>query len=261
MHIVGQRNSLYVIALIFATLLASYSMLWITGTTLQEAQDVNWFFSSKELQDPPFFSSMVRLSLWKFELVTISFISCFSSLLAQGDSSWLDYWTAPAPMGVWVMMLHGDVHWPAFRAGISTMSALAFLYLIRCSLHAAALKKNIPNVTRKGPEPSSPKAGHSLRRTSSAGHTKARREPLSLGKILENGYGYSQLLAALTGGIAVAPAVAASLTLFKVRMKQLQFHVYQFSQLMILYLLCSAWLRGRWASIWFYPAGLYILLD
>lgn len=192
MHIVGQSNSLYVIGLIFATLFASYSMLWITGTSLEEAQEMNWFFSAKELQDPPFFSTS-----------------------STGDSFWTS-WTAPAPMGVWVMMFHEDIHWPSFRSGISTMSALAFLYLIRCSLHAAALKKNIPNVTRKAPEPNSPAVSHGLRRQSSAGITKQHhREPLSLGKILENGYGYSQLFAALTGGIAVAPAVAASLTLFK----------------------------------------------
>ena len=57
MHIVGQRNSLYVIGLIFATLFSSYAMLWLTGTSLQQAQEMNWFFSSKELQDPPFFAS------------------------------------------------------------------------------------------------------------------------------------------------------------------------------------------------------------
>ena len=121
-----------------------------------------------------------------------------------------------------MVIFDGDVHWPSFRAGISTMSSLAFLYLIRSSLHTAALKKNIPHVTRKAPEPVSPtitaSIHQSFRRNSSNGDTKGRlRKPLTLGKILETGYGYSQLLAALSGGIAVAPAVAASLTLFKVQ--------------------------------------------
>lgn len=202
MHIVGQRNSLYVIALIFATLFASYGMLWFTDTSLEEAQEMNWFFSSKELQDPPFFSSSASAI----------------------DDGWWSSWTVPAPLGVWAMLFHGDVHWPSFQAGISTMSALAFLYLIRCSLHSAALKKNIPNVTRKQPQsdPSSPKQQQrnsfslSLRRSTRSSHcNKHPREPLSLGKILEKGYAYSQIVAALSGGIAVAPAVAASLTLFK----------------------------------------------
>ena len=54
MHIVAQKNSLYVIGLIFATLFCSYAMLWITETSLEQAQEQNWFFSSKELQDPSF---------------------------------------------------------------------------------------------------------------------------------------------------------------------------------------------------------------
>jgi hypothetical protein len=115
------------------------------------------------------------------------------------------------------MVFHGDVHWPSFRAGLSTMSALAFLYLIRCSLHAAALKKNIPNVTRhKNYDQSLASPTAPIRRRAPSGSAKPRQEPLTLGKILEKGYGYSQLLAALTGGIATAPAVASSLTFFKV---------------------------------------------
>ena len=219
MHIVGQRNSLYVIGLIFATLFSSYAMLWLTGTSLQQAQEMNWFFSSKELQDPPFFASTSSVRYQPFICQGTPYTySCLRSLClhVRKDATWWSSWTAPAPMGVWVMLAHGDVHWPSFRAGISTMSALAFLYLIRCSLHAAALKKNVPNVTRKTPEAASPTVNQSVRRSSIGTSGKAHREQLSLGKILENGYGYSQLFAALTGGIAVAPAVAASLTLFKV---------------------------------------------
>ncbi|CAB9515417.1 solute carrier family 26 [Seminavis robusta] len=188
MYIVAERNSLYVIALIFATVLSSYSILWITGTSLDAAQDMNWFFSAKDLQDPPFFSS------------------------EDEESAWWWSWAAPAPMGVWVMMLHGDVHWPSFRAGLATMSALVFLYVIRCSLHAAALKKNLPNVTRAAAQ--QPPA-HVI----SSSNTKTAKEP-SLGEILENGYGYSQLLAALTGGIATAPALGSASTLFKVGLGQ-----------------------------------------
>jgi hypothetical protein len=100
------------------------------------------------------------------------------------------------------------------------MLALAFLYLVRCSLHSAALKKNIPNVTRKQPEPSSPVSGRKIyHRHGSGGSShdddKNQTKPLTLGFILEHGYGYSQIVAALFGGITVAPSVAASLTLFK----------------------------------------------
>ena len=117
-----------------------------------------------------------------------------------------------------MVFFDGNVHWPSFRAGISTMSSLAFLYLIRCSLHTAALKKNIPNVTRKTPECESPTISASIRKGTHRQHSDIKNrhhEPLSLSMMLEKGYGYSQIWAALAGGIAVAPALGASLTLFK----------------------------------------------
>ena len=91
-------------------------------------------------------------------------------------------------------------------SGIPTATALAFLYLIRCSLHAAALKKNVPNVTRNAPPHSNEDAASS-----------EKKDPPTLLRILECGYGYSQFAAAFAGSIPVAPAVAASLTMFKVR--------------------------------------------
>ena len=117
-----------------------------------------------------------------------------------------------------MVIFDGNVHWPSFRAGISTMSSLAFLYLIRCSLHTAALKKNIPNVTRKTPECDSPTINASIHQSSSyqvSGVKSRYKQAVSLPKILEKGYAYSQIWAALAGGIAVAPALGASLTLFK----------------------------------------------
>jgi hypothetical protein len=102
------------------------------------------------------------------------------------------------------------------------MLALVVLYLVRCSLHSAALKKNIPLVTRK-PEPISSEeesVGSSIRssfHSSRRGGSVNQAKPLTLNFILEHGYGYSQLLSGLVGGIAIAPSVAASLTLFKLR--------------------------------------------
>jgi len=45
--------------------------------------------------------------------------------------------------------MHGKIHWGAFRSGLGNTLALAFLYMIRCSLHAAALKKNVTQLRRK----------------------------------------------------------------------------------------------------------------
>jgi len=57
-------------------------------------------------------------------------------------------WETPAPFG-WINGLcGGKVHWGAVGKGLETTLALSFLYLIRCSLHGAALKKNVPNLSR-----------------------------------------------------------------------------------------------------------------
>ena len=115
-------------------------------------------------------------------------------------------WEPPAPFGVINSIITGRVHWGAFRNSLPTVCALAFLYIVRCSLHATALKKNIPNVTRKKPAEQFEKP------------TKAKN-PVSLQKILECGYGYSQLMACISGGITVVPSMAPAMSLFQVRVK------------------------------------------
>jgi MFS superfamily sulfate permease-like transporter len=182
MHVLGPKNLFWVIALVGWTVGGSYLVMWLTGTTLQRAQGWNWFLQP-------------------------------SDLAVNEDYSSGSY-GPPLPFGVLVSLARGDVYWEAAKATIPTVLALAFLYVIRCSLHSAALKKNIRNVTRKRSETPSPPLSSKKR--------AAPKEPptppkpfLTLGYILEHGYGYSQLIAAIAGGIAVAPSVAASLTLFK----------------------------------------------
>lgn len=46
-------------------------------------------------------------------------------------------------------MLQGQVHWRAVRSGLKDMLALAFLYLLRSSIHASAMKKNVNNLVCK----------------------------------------------------------------------------------------------------------------
>lgn len=192
MHLLGPKNPLYVILLVCGTVVGSYAMMGITGTTLVEAQAQNWFFSATDL------------------------VPRYPTL------SWEQY-ALPVPVGLWVSVWRGDVFWEAYLAGMPMMLALVLLYLVRCSLHSAALKKNIPQVTRK-PERNIDEDDSTIQasiRSSSARKTSLRRSgkkiPLTLNLILELGYGYSQLLNGLVGGIAIAPSVAASLTLFKLR--------------------------------------------
>jgi hypothetical protein len=49
------------------------------------------------------------------------------------------------------VLFDGTVHWNATFKGLGDMVAMAFLYLLRSSIHASALKKNIGNLVRKVP--------------------------------------------------------------------------------------------------------------
>ena len=41
------------------------------------------------------------------------------------------------------------MHWGAVSNAFSNAFAMAFLYLVRCALHSAALLRNVPNLARK----------------------------------------------------------------------------------------------------------------
>jgi hypothetical protein len=144
-------------------------------------------------------------------------------------------------------MKNGVVHWGAVYEGMSTVLALGFLYMIRCSVHGTALKKNIPNLSRtvrskdivdRSPmrstvQPPSLKARKFseavdieavMLPTSTAGGglekpdsivEHAKPTNISLKAILIP-YGMSQFLAAVVGGFAITPSVAASTTMFSV---------------------------------------------
>jgi hypothetical protein len=150
------------------------------------------------------------------------------------------------------------VHWQAVADGMSTAIALGFLYVIRCSVHGAALKKNLPNLSRtvKGHDlandddddddtddfPKSPKlprpVGLRARQFSEAVDIEAVMQPANKAavssepkksvhvihakpsnitlKAILTPYGMSQFVAALFGGFACTPSVAASSTMFSV---------------------------------------------
>lgn len=55
----------------------------------------------------------------------------------------------PVPFGHFGSLLQGQVHWGAVKSGLKDMFALAFLYLLRSSIHASAMKKNINNLVCK----------------------------------------------------------------------------------------------------------------
>ena len=180
MHVTARRHSFFVMVWIFCTVAVFYIVLGVTGMTLTTARAHHWFFTSAELQ---------------------------GTMVKDDNDHRASIYGPPWPLGIWWTIWQGNVHWEAYLGGLKTVAALVFLYLIRCSLHSAALKKLIPKVTR-APPPSSP-LRHSSRRSGSK-----RKPPVTLTYLLENGYAYSQLVAGLCGGISVAPSVGASMTLF-----------------------------------------------
>ena len=146
-------------------------------------------------------------------------------------------------------MIGGKVHWGAVGKGLETTVALSFLYMIRCSIHGTALKKNIPTLSRvekvkKEPptdtirplplarRPTVVRAHHRKfseavdidgaqqeQTTSSDVHATtivtAKPSKASLKTILTQ-YGYSQLISGLVGGFAVIPCVATAPTMYMV---------------------------------------------
>ena len=147
-------------------------------------------------------------------------------------------------------MIGGKVHWGAVGKGLETTVALSFLYMIRCSIHGTALKKNIPTLSRveklmkeTAVETVRPLAlsrkptvvrSHQRKFSEAVDIDGAQQEPAasteisattvvfakptkaSLKTILTQ-YGYSQLISGLVGGFAVIPCVATAPTMFMVR--------------------------------------------
>ena len=121
MKVLGPRNPFYVILVALCSIGSFYIGMFITGVSFEDCMEDGWFWSHSEL--------VYRST----ESPQIGFNS----------------WSPPAPFGFINELFRGKVHWGAVRAGLSTSIAMGFLYLIRCSVHGTALKKNIPNLCRK----------------------------------------------------------------------------------------------------------------
>jgi len=87
----------------------------------------------------------------------------------------------PLPFAHIVALFKGKVHWRAVKEGLSSMFVLAVLYLLRSSIHASAMKKNINNlvckkrVKKQKPEPANQLLPNELPPTPRP--RKHRREP------------------------------------------------------------------------------------
>ena len=223
MRWLGPKNSMSTTALIVATIVTFYVVMAITGTSLNQAVEAGWFWPRSELT---YQGRGVHVETYQNRGVHIEF----------------DKWAAPAPFGVWNSMLQGKVHWGAVWEGMSMACALSFLYMLRCSLHLAALKKSADrhvrttsdcaNVSTAPFSESSVAPRHrrkfsealdieavgtsSSRMTSTANVVRAKQSTLSLPSMM-NTYAISQLVSAAVGSFGVTPALGVSKILASVR--------------------------------------------
>ncbi|KAG7339587.1 STAS domain containing protein [Nitzschia inconspicua] len=140
MNRLGPKNPFFVIMLIVATVLIFYIIMLITGTSLEQAQQNHWFWSYDELATTATTTKLVNTT-------TITNFTTPSSIHRL-----LPEWTLPpTPFGAWASIVNGNVNWNAVGQGLHNMVALAFLYLLRSSIHASALTKNVKNLVRRIP--------------------------------------------------------------------------------------------------------------
>lgn len=226
MKILGPKSPFYVIGLVMSSIALFYLAMFVAGVSMEAATQDKWFWSQSDL--------------------------VYDNMNAKIGFS---QFAPPAPFGLFNSLWLGQVHWGAVASGLQPTLALSFLYLIRCSIHSAALKKNLTTLRRtetvvSGDDDSSggrPSLGTRRPSARSGPHSRAFSEVLDLERVLgasqsldpgateatvqEVGpmpttlslkeimleYGHCQLVCGLVGCFAVVPSVAASQTFYLVR--------------------------------------------
>ena len=104
LYIYSPRGPQYMIGIIASTIAFAYLTMAATGTSLEEAQDMSFFWRKEEVMTPP-----------------------------GGEP--FDY-GPPSAFGLWSPTVLAEVSWPAFVNGLPGVVAMSVIYLLRCSLHA-----------------------------------------------------------------------------------------------------------------------------
>jgi hypothetical protein len=150
MHRLGPKHPFAVVMLILLFILGFYVMLWVTHTSLEQAYEQGWLWSYDELEHS-----------WSSTPTTTTTITTDNNNNNKNTSNhpfWSYFWqwthlllVPPAPLSNLNGWLRGYVYWPAVYDGLGNMVAFSFLYVLRTSIHASAMKKNVSNLVRRIP--------------------------------------------------------------------------------------------------------------
>lgn len=225
MKYLGPKNPFYVVVVLFATIAIVYTVMFATGTSLEEARNEGWF--------------------WHYE-----------DIVYQHNTSdgVFGKWLPPAPFGTLGGVFSRKVYWPSVVNNLQSVCAMSFLYLIRCALHSAALLKNLPSLQRHVRVTAAPEVEQSaLRMPAAQPRKKTRMEKFSeivdIEEIMSNvtdtkthtdsmvvehakptsmtlkglivQYGLAQMVSCLVGSFGIVPSVATSHAMFGLKAEKI----------------------------------------
>jgi len=176
--LLGPRGAHYLVGIIASTVCLTYLMMLVTGTSLDMAQDMSYF--------------------WKREEV----------IMSKDD---LEYnYGPPSPFGLMNRSVFELICWPAFKNGIPGVIAMSVIYLLRCSIHAGALTKCSNKLKTNNLADTHPLSSLNRDKTRQNGDmehgnaSKKQTKPKDLLLWYANGL----FAIAFSGGFAVLPAIA-----------------------------------------------------
>jgi MFS superfamily sulfate permease-like transporter len=178
LYFLAPKSPLYLIGIVVCTIVLAYSTMLLTGTSLHDAQTLGFFWEENEV------------------------------VMSPQD---YDY-----PMHLWSHGAVEKISWDAFMNGVPDVIAMGLIYLIRCSLQAAALKRNRANILRNK-EAAATSLTHSsfvVVKDPTEGK-QPKRKPKDVLEVLMQ-FANTQFVTAIMGGFAVIPSVGLSNTFVKI---------------------------------------------
>jgi len=182
LFLMGQRGPIWIIGVLTSTVLCAYTLMMLTGTTLKVAQDNNFF--------------------WQAEEVT----GCGTPLL-------FDHYGPPKPFGLVSLRVLEKICWPAFVNGLPGVLAACIIFLMRCTLHAAALKKVVAQnkASAASLQPPSSTTATSTFSSNAGNMFRNSEKPRDILTWYANGF----FLTSLSGGFPCLPAISLGSIFFK----------------------------------------------